>query len=317
MAIINKYGLEGKEDFLGFTFNNKHSSEFNIIRVSSSGRYSHELLPSNKINTLEVEGRDGNIFLNSKKQNRVFSINFAFDYLTEIKLRQMQKWLSINTNGELFFDENPYKVYSGIVTSIPKINFVCFDEKNGERIYKGDGNLQITCNYPYAFCPFKQLKDFNQSISNKNELQWGEASGLPIENLNNGVFVENSAIINNYGDIPVKWRLFFDTSGSIDNQRGSINLTVKNQIIGRLIINLNYLLENRKYCLDSETGSLFLITDEIHIENNFTELNISPYFIYAGDFFDIPVGESNMIIDWGSEKLIADFKPLEFKYEYY
>lgn len=316
MAIVNKYGLEGKEDFLGFSFNKMHSSEFNIIRVSSSGRYSHELLPNNKLSTLEIDGRDGNLLLDTKKQNKSFSINFAYDYLTETKLRKMKQWLSIKTTGELYFDEDPYKIYYGIVNSIPKINFVCFDEINGERIYKGEGTVQFVCPYPYAICPYKQLKDF-KDISNVKELQWGEASGLPIENNNNGVFVNNSAIINNYGDLPVNWRLFFNTSGAVDNKKGSITLSQKQNVIGKLIIDLNSISENRKYCLDSETGLLFLITDEKNIESNFTYLNVSTSFIYAGDFFPLPVGESSMVIDWGSKKLIAEFKPLKFNYEYY
>lgn len=317
MAIINKYGLEGKDDFLGFYFNGKHSSEFGIIRVSSSGKYSHELLPSNKLNTLEIEGRSGNLLLSSKKQTKTFPINFAYDYLTEKKLREMEQWLSINTTGSLIFDENPYKEYYGIVNSIPKINFVCFDEKNGERIYKGDGSLQFICPYPYASCPFRQLKDFNPSITSVNEVQWGEASGLPIENLDNGVFFNNSATINNYGDLPIKWRLFFNTSGSVDNTKGTITLYQNQTEISKIVIDINYISENRKYCLDSETGLLFLITDSSNIENNFVYSNVIPYFIYAGEFFDLPVGESNIVIDWGSKKLNATFNPLDFKYEYY
>jgi hypothetical protein len=35
-----------KDDFIGFTYNNKHSSELGILRVSNGSRFDENLLPT-------------------------------------------------------------------------------------------------------------------------------------------------------------------------------------------------------------------------------------------------------------------------------
>ena len=86
MAIINKAGQQGRGDFLGFSFDNRHSSEFRIIRVSSGNRYSTNLFPNQKDTTLDIPGRDGSLLIDSKFQNGDFTINFAFDDIRSIAL---------------------------------------------------------------------------------------------------------------------------------------------------------------------------------------------------------------------------------------
>jgi hypothetical protein len=44
----------------------------------------------------------------------------------------------------------PFKTYRAKLKSKPEFKFICFN-KNGERVYKGEGTLNFICYYPYAF----------------------------------------------------------------------------------------------------------------------------------------------------------------------
>lgn len=140
-------------DFIGFTYNGKHSfNDFGIYRTSEGSRYNDNLVPSMTDKTVDIPGGDGQYYFYTTHKNRQFSIPIAFDGLTEIKYREMRQWLDGKAIHDLIFDEAPYKVYSAKVTGTPSLKTLCF-EKEGKRIYKGEGTIQFTCYYPYAHTP--------------------------------------------------------------------------------------------------------------------------------------------------------------------
>ena len=118
-----------KGDFLGFSFNGRHSSEFNIIRVSDGSRYQDGLVPEMEDMTNNVPGRDGAYFYGSVYKERTFSIKFAFDNVTDDNLRDMRQWLGYDGIASLIYDEFPYKKYMVKITSLPNLDYVCFDER--------------------------------------------------------------------------------------------------------------------------------------------------------------------------------------------
>lgn len=140
-------------DFIGFTYNKKHSErDFNIYRVSDNSRYSTNLAPTTEDNTAANDGADGQYLFATKFKQQQFNINFAFDKLTETKVRELRQWFNGRGEGELIFDEYPYKAYCVKVTGTPNIKTVCFIER-GERIYKGEGSVIFTCWEPFARTP--------------------------------------------------------------------------------------------------------------------------------------------------------------------
>jgi phage-related protein len=166
MAIINKTGLEGVGDFLGFKFRGIHSSDFRIIRVSKGNRYEESLLPSSKDTTIDIPGRDGLLYMDSKYQQKEWTISFAFDDLYEENIRAMKQWLAPKAMGQLMFDEdiredgNTYrKYYNAKVKGQPKISYIAFDEKQDDgtmkRVYKGEGSLQFICYEGYGHDPLR------------------------------------------------------------------------------------------------------------------------------------------------------------------
>ena len=171
MAMINRTGLNGRDDFIGFTFNGRHSSEFNIINVNTGNRTGKELLPSPKDITAQVTGVDGSYYFNSTYGNRQFSINFAYDDLREDDFRAMQYWLSPKEENKLIFDEEPYKEWSVKISSPLKVNFICFTEQDSKgvnfRVYKGEGTVSFISYSIIAKAPYPFLDAYNWDYINR------------------------------------------------------------------------------------------------------------------------------------------------------
>lgn len=115
-------------DFIGFKFGGKHISDFGIIRVSGGDRYEEELQPEIKDITAEVAGIDGNYYFGSNYGPRKFSLELAFDSLTEENFRALRKLFSTKQQKELIFDERPYKKYIAKLESPIELSYVCFEQ---------------------------------------------------------------------------------------------------------------------------------------------------------------------------------------------
>jgi predicted phage tail component-like protein len=126
-------------DFIGFSYNGKHSyTDFKIYRTSDGSRYNDNLIPQLIDKTADVPGGDGQYFFRTNYKTRQIPVSIAFDNLTESKYREMRQWLDGQAIHDLIFDELPYKVYSAKVAGIPQLKTVCFEE-DGQRVYKGEG----------------------------------------------------------------------------------------------------------------------------------------------------------------------------------
>lgn len=157
-----------KGDFMGFTFDGKHSSDMGIVRTSDGSRYNSELLPSFNDVTVAVPGGDGTYYFGSYYQQKVFSVPFATDELTESEFRELRKWFGDKGIHQLIFDEAPYKAYSAKIAAVPNFNYICFDEvapmersAGVQRIYKGEGTIQFVCYYPFARSVNKYLSEYD------------------------------------------------------------------------------------------------------------------------------------------------------------
>lgn len=140
-------------DFIGFTYDGKHSiRDLNIYRTSDGSRYNENLSPSVTDKTAEVPG-DGLYYFGSQHKQRQFSISFAFDQLTEQQFRELRQLFSKKELVELSFDERPYVVYSVKPTGTPTLKTVCFENDDYERVYKGEGTLSLVAYYPYGHTP--------------------------------------------------------------------------------------------------------------------------------------------------------------------
>ena len=141
---------EFKGDYMGFTYNGKHSSELGIVRVSDGSRFNENLLPTMQDKTVQVPGGDGMYFFGSYYTQRQFNVNFAFDSLSEVQVAELKRHFSDKQIHDLIFDETPYKVWSAKVTGTATLKYIPFGEGETGRTYKGEGTIQFTCYQPYA-----------------------------------------------------------------------------------------------------------------------------------------------------------------------
>ena len=154
--------------YIDFRYGDYYASDFHLLRVSNSKRYNNVLIPTLTDKTAEVPGGDGMYWFNTYYKQRVFTVDFAFDSLTESDLRDVRRWLNGKQVKELCFDERDDIVYMAKVTGSPTFKFLPFDERiekfwsnNTTKtapevsdgtivIYKGEGSVQFTCYYPYG-----------------------------------------------------------------------------------------------------------------------------------------------------------------------
>lgn len=149
-------------DFIGFTYNGKHSyRDLKIYRTSNSDRYEMNLTPTMTEKTASVDGQIGQYFFGTKIETLNIPLSFAFDDLSEEGLLELKRVFNGDGIHDLIFDETPYKVYSAKVTGTAVVKHLCF-EINGVRHYRGEGSLQFTCYYPYAHSR-SDLPDYDDS----------------------------------------------------------------------------------------------------------------------------------------------------------
>ena len=290
------------QDFVGFTFNGRHSSEFNILRVSQSSRYTDLLVPEFQDQTLQIKGRDGIYYWKTNDTKRSFNLSVAFDSITEQNLHNLRKWLNSKTVGDLIFDELPYKKYSVKIESTPQFKFICFDDINGQRIYKGEGTINFVSYKSKARQTIKYLSqayvggqyNVGPLLDRYHNLkEWeGATSFLTTQGSYDNVG-HSEVVLYNAGDVETDIKIFipFETnplsfSLSFKNSAGVTTNTLICRNISRKDINDEYICVNTYNHLIEGANSNFNITNNV-------------YNIYhtSGTFTKIPVGESYISID--------------------
>ena len=298
-------------DFCGFTFNGIHSSKLNIIRVSNGTRYNETITPAFQDKTEAINGGDGTLFWNSYYTNKPFSLQIAYDRLTETQLRKLRQVFCAKAMGELIFDESPYKAYTVKVQSPIQLQYLCFNDVNNERVYKGEGTIQLIAYYPYAKSVHKYLDEFNDFFYlNKNE--WAEASGMA---RTKGNLDGTGGVITVYnpGDIEADWQAFYlMTDGGCALR--SITLETDNTTEGTMLFSsINTRKSSSDYYL--RVNSRTNLIDGCDQQGNPTG-TLYNEFLTAGDFFKIPIGEF-YFNSYGDSSQEITCEEIKYNYLYY
>ena len=306
-----------KGDFIGFSFNEHRSESLGIVRVSDGSRYNEDLVPTTQDKTVQVPGGDGFYYFGSDYTQRQFSINIAFDGLTEKQFRELQQVFGTKELGKLVFDERPYKYYM-VKSSKPQLKYICFG-KDGERIYKGEGTLTFTAYYPFAKSVFKFLEKEKEKETGKevyvlrktysNIEEWAEASSMKAQGAldkvpkspTEGVYPIS---VYNAGDLEADFILKFNGAPS-----NTINIALGQQDVGdkKAVLNLkSFSLKN------TDTG--FQINTKTNLIEGFNAEGLTGTLynenITQGDFFKIPPREE------GYQISVTGATPIEIMYDY-
>ena len=289
----------GDYDYLAFSFNGifSQNDDFTIYRTSESNRYNIDLSPQPQDKTADNPGGDGQYFFGTNFKSKTFSISFAFDNLDDNSVRKMKQWLACKDIADLWFAEEPYKVYSAKITGNPSMKIMSFSTESG-RVHKGEGTIQFICYWPYAHTPDevgsydkngnwsgangKKATSYN-SFSGKND--WIGASGLTKDT--------GTCTGENPGDLPTHFVL--SKTGQIAE-----NSTFK---VGDLVVTTKQATYNLKW--DSKTG---MVSGTLTNEATSTRKPIR----YEGDSLGIiPVGGLNQ------RDLTLNGATLNYHYWYY
>lgn len=305
-----------KGDFIGFSFNGYRSEELGIVRVSDGSRYDEDLLPTSQDKTVQVPGGDGFYYFGSDYTQRQFSINIAFDELTEAQFRKLQQVFGTKELGKLIFDERPYKYYM-VKSGNPQLKYICFGKEGEPRIYKGEGTLIFTAYYPFAKSVFKFLEKTQKEGKEVYVLQgtysnieeWAEASGMKAQgtldkvpkNPTGGVY---SISVYNAGDLEADFILKFNGAPS---NAINIELSQRNVADKKAFLNLkNFGLKG------TDTG--FQINTKTNLIEGFNTKGLTGILynenIIQGDFFKIPPQKEGLKIS------ITGATPTEIMYDY-
>lgn len=319
-------------DFCGFSFNGHHSSEMGLVRVSDGSRYEDLVGANFQDKTATVPGLDGTYFFESNYTQKPFTINVAFDSVTEEQLRMIREVFNGKDMGPLIFDECPYKAYVVKLQSPVQLKYICFDKlvgrnnnyNNYSRVYKGEGTIQFIAYESYAHSVYKYLNQYSNEYTNKSE--WATASrmraatqedGKPT--LQEGILDDSGSSSTNYnvynaGDIPTDFKIYY-TLSNIRSQ-GVINLDLIPYntlgIVETLRIDCSKI---RAAALTNEDMIYILIDTKTHLIEG-CDVDYNPMgillndAIISGDFFKIPT-------NYWRIRSGKPIKRIEYEYLYY
>ena len=325
-------------DYVGFTFNNVHSSSLGIVRTSDGSRFNENLLPTIQDKTVQVPGGDGMYHFGSYYTQRQFNISYAFDDLTEEQLSRIKAVFGDKKIHELIFDEAPYKKYYAKVTGQASIKHIPFGEGEHKRIYKGEGSIQFTAYDPYAHVTKKFLEEYQ---SWKNVSEWSRGACLqptrtpqgenPFDSLGT-VNKTNVIRLYNPGVKETDFVLSFDvTSGNFPG--GKIYIQQNNVTTDTLLLDSFRVEQPQSGFVRIKVNTKLNLIEEFYVnpQSDGTEIEEKTGVIYngyikEGDFFKIP--RSLTDVNWDGIKtlyLILDsstglkdyFSKIEYDYLYF
>ena len=149
-------------DFLGFTFNNVHSSALGITRVLN-GMMDIQLTPTQNDVSVELNGQDGKHYYGSMYKQRNIVINFAFEGLTDEQISVIKTIWNDKKVHQLILDEYPYKVYNAKASGSSVLKHLSFSKTEcgrSIRYYNGEGSFNFTCFFPYAISRFSYIEEY-------------------------------------------------------------------------------------------------------------------------------------------------------------
>ena len=262
-------------DFLGFTLGDIHSSQLNITRVSTSDRYEDILLPTFKDKTSEIPGGDGIYYWDTNYTQKPFVLNVAYDDLRDEDLRALRHLFGFKGIQPLIFDELPYKKYMVKCAAPPNFKYICFDHME-MRLYKGEGTANLVAYYPYALATFSPF-----------------------------FLNTNTAIINNVGDLDAELKITYKISDAANLKEIRLK-DIKGVQLGILEFDNIQKQGNDSYILINSKTHLI---EGLNAAREKTG-NLYNKFQTAGDFFNAPVGRTELTSNVSFDKM--EYTPLYY-----
>ena len=187
-------------EYLGFTFDGHHSSEFGLLVVSDGSRYHQNLSSEFSDTILQVPGRNGGYYFGTQLNMRNFQLNCVYEEMTTHMMHKIQRWLYPNKIGWLIFDETPYKKYLVKISNMISLDFIPFDKieiiKNytiQKEILKGEINISFLSFEEYGYGN-ENYEIPNLTTSEVITQQIIDSGILPSNYAHNGIFLPHEQV---------------------------------------------------------------------------------------------------------------------------
>lgn len=309
--------------FLGFTYNNIHSSILGITRTIDGGRFEEKLTPQTKDKSADRSLSDGQFFYGSTYNKREFIVKFAFDGMSENQFAFLNAKWNDKKIHPLIFDENPYKVYYAKVTGTATLKHLCFTDEKGERVYKGEGSLAFSCYFPYGLSRYEYLEDYSvknihEWVKNEedhvlyadagliaaddkfipsedspyvNKNEWASASNIPSKVQYGNIIHDGQGSytvkVFNAGDVSVPLQIWIP---AYMGENSSFRITIGNEVMS--VQNLKRIDPDTYYVYDSDTETI-----QGYFSNEKPSGRLYNFNIKSGKFAKLPVGETIIKIE--------------------
>ena len=334
MSLLNIYNASTYDyEFVGFSFNGKHSSEFGLTAVVPSDMYIENLFADFDDRTVEVQGKDGAYYFGTQIKTKPLRLTVAFDNMNGAQKRNIINWLNPRKIGKLIFDEAPYKYYMVKITAPPTFSFVPFsEEKNNLRqhIYKGSFELEFVSFDPYGYSEYAHVgqvpvwngSSYSTVYNDSNLPEWYLESGLfdivpsatVVPNITSGFLIANSGV----DIIPYNFYNGGNTASIVDLEFtvtafnvGSTALLIKNNTN-----NVEFELKSLRNieALSSHAGPWTIVcnslTGQIYSDINSIRYNLGA--LHNGQFLLVEPGDN----EWTTNRVLTNLK-VKYRYTYW
>lgn len=211
------------KEYIDFKFGDKWASEFNLVAVTASDRYSPPVYGNINSNTSTVAGKRGVYKWKTQFGEKIFSINIAYDNLSVRDISKIKAWLNPAKLQKLVFSDEPHMFYYACLNTDPKFDFVPFIEGastvgtkhliNG--VYKGEMTLEFNAIDGVGYSDYGTYE--NVEIEPGLEYSNSEYVNMIMP------WVQYSNLINNdsrYNDMKIYTSSFFDQDTGETNTCG-------------------------------------------------------------------------------------------------
>lgn len=197
------------KEYIDFKFGDKWASEFNLVAVTTSDRYTPPTYGSINSNTSTVAGKRGVYKWRTQYNEKIFTVNIAYDNLSARDISKIKSWLNPSKVQRLIFSDEPHIFYYACLNSDPKFEFLPFIEggrKIGSKdlvngVYKGELTLEFCAIDGVGYSTYKNYEnveiephlEYSNSEYANTIMPWVQSSNL----LNNDDYKTAAKIYTN------------------------------------------------------------------------------------------------------------------------
>ena len=155
---LTKDLMPWEKEYIDFSFNGHHISEYGLVAASSSDRYSFGGSPEFEDETSTINGVMGQYYWGTKIKTKKYEYNLATDGMTEEQFTDFKRLFRPGLYGQ-FYEDTWWDRYCYVrIESVVDFTFVPFQVEDTiagvpikTRIYKGECKLTLIQDKPFQF----------------------------------------------------------------------------------------------------------------------------------------------------------------------